>query len=300
MPGLRVAGGGALMLAPCVLRRTKKYSGRVECLVRVALTAAVAVLEGKRWRTRSRRTSWKSPHCRSRTRNVSTVEEGREVVFDLAAARSSFLAPCTWICPVPRTPYRRWWFAAGFHAADDLCLTRHGQDGTIAGGISRSGGPETLGARANTSCNSCAGSRRPDSATDHSRWWPRFSWRNWPNSWRGCRSMNGGHTVLWQSVCDYLSEHWSEPQLSRKGAAAFFNRHPNHFSRFFHAHAKCNFRTYVNEIRLERSIHFLRDLRYNVTDVACLCGFSDLQYFIRCFRERFGLTPGEYRKRSED
>jgi AraC-like DNA-binding protein len=59
------------------------------------------------------------------------------------------------------------------------------------------------------------------------------------------------------------------------------------------------FRTYVNEIRLERSLHFLRDLRYNVTDVACLCGFTDVQYFIRCFRERFGFTPGEYRKRSE-
>ena len=73
----------------------------------------------------------------------------------------------------------------------------------------------------------------------------------------------------------------------------------NHFSRFFHTHAKCNFRTYVNEIRLERSLHFLRDLRYNVTDVACLCGFTDVQYFIRCFRQRFGFTPGEYRKRQE-
>ncbi|MBI5690624.1 MAG: helix-turn-helix transcriptional regulator [Verrucomicrobia bacterium] len=107
-------------------------------------------------------------------------------------------------------------------------------------------------------------------------------------------------TVLWQSVCDYLSEHWSDPQLSRKGTAAFFQRHPNHFSRFFHAHARCNFRTYVNEIRLERSLHFLRDLRYNVTDVACRCGFSDVQYFIRCFRHRFGFTPGDFRKRRED
>jgi hypothetical protein len=36
-----------------------------------------------------------------------------------------------------------------------------------------------------------------------------------------------------------------------------------------------------------------------VTDVACLCGFTDSQYFIRCFRERFGFTPGQYRKRRE-
>ena len=61
-----------------------------------------------------------------------------------------------------------------------------------------------------------------------------------------------------------------------------------------------DFHWHLNEIRLERSLHFLRDLRYNVTDVACLCGFADLQYFIRWFRERFGFTPGEYRKRQED
>jgi AraC-like DNA-binding protein len=107
-------------------------------------------------------------------------------------------------------------------------------------------------------------------------------------------------TVLWQSVCDYVSEHWSDPQLSRADTARFFNRHPNHFSRFFHEHTHQNFRSYLNEIRLERSLHFLRDLRYNVTDVASLCGFTDLQYFIRCFRRRFGLTPGEYRKRRVD
>jgi AraC-like DNA-binding protein len=37
-----------------------------------------------------------------------------------------------------------------------------------------------------------------------------------------------------------------------------------------------------------------------VTDVVNLCGFTDAQYFIRCFRQRFGFTPGECRRRHED
>ncbi|MFO1448368.1 MAG: helix-turn-helix domain-containing protein [Opitutaceae bacterium] len=89
--------------------------------------------------------------------------------------------------------------------------------------------------------------------------------------------------MVWQSVCDYLSEHWSDPQLSRKERRCSSTGISNHFSRFFHAHTKQNFRTYVNDIRLERSLHFLRDLRYNVTDVASLCGFTEV-HFIRCFR----------------
>lgn len=112
--------------------------------------------------------------------------------------------------------------------------------------------------------------------------------------------VRAGQTVLWQVVSEYLAEHWSDPQLSRKTMAAYFNRHPNHFSRFFHAHAKKNFRNYINEIRLERSMRFLRDMRYNVTDVAGMCGFTDVPYFIHCFRKRYGITPGDYRRRHEN
>ncbi len=232
-----------------------------------------------------------------------TVENNQEVVFDLAAGEVLFLAPYTWICPVPRTPYRSLGVVL---RPDSTRLTIHSrqgmaQDGAITGRylaqwgtletlgtkgdhllqLLREPPAERLGARAFSALMTILVAELAhlvEHASEHQR---------------------ATHSVLWQSVCDYLSEHWSDPQLSRKGTADFFNRHPNHFSRFFHAHAKRNFRTYVNEIRLERSLHFLRDLRYNVTDVACLCGFTDVQYFIRCFRVRFGFTPGEYRKRSE-
>ena len=33
-----------------------------------------------------------------------------------------------------------------------------------------------------------------------------------------------------------------------------------------------------------------------IADVAFLCGFSDLSYFNRSFRKRFGETPRGYRK----
>ena len=34
-----------------------------------------------------------------------TVKDGREEVFDLSAGQVLFLAPCTWICPMPRVAY---------------------------------------------------------------------------------------------------------------------------------------------------------------------------------------------------
>ncbi len=233
-----------------------------------------------------------------------TMEQNREVSLDLAPGQVLFLAPYTWICPVPRAAYRSLGIV---FRPDSTRLTIHARRGVTAEGaipsryLAQWRTLETLGAKGE---HLLALLREPAAE--------RLGERSFAMLMeilmteiaglveRAPEHVRSGQVVLWQSVLDYISEHWSDPKLSRKETARFFNRHPNHFSRFFHEHAKQNFRVYVNEIRLERSLHFLRDLRYNVTDVANLCGFTDLQYFIRCFRQRFGFTPGDYRKRHED
>lgn len=233
-----------------------------------------------------------------------TIENGQELIFDVAAGQVLFLAPRTWICPVPRTPYRS---LGVVFRPDSTRITIHARramasDGTIpARYLAQWRTLETLGTKGEHLLQLL---REPPAERLGERTFTLLMEVLMAEVVslveRAPEHERGAQTVLWQSVCDYLSEHWSDPRLSRKETARFFNRHPNHFSRFFHTHTKQNFRTYVNEIRLERSLHFLRDLRYNVTDVASLCGFTDVQYFIRCFRERFGFTPGEYRKRHED
>jgi AraC-like DNA-binding protein len=32
-----------------------------------------------------------------------------------------------------------------------------------------------------------------------------------------------------------------------------------------------------------------------VSDIAYACGFSEISYFNRCFRRRFGAAPSQYR-----
>ncbi len=232
------------------------------------------------------------------------LEQGREITFDLAAGQVLFLAPYTWICPVPRAAYRS---LGVVFRPDSTRLTIHARRAMTAGGaipgryVAQWRTQETLGARGEHLFELL---REPPAERLGER---TFSYlveillaEVTALVARAPEHSRSGQAVLWQSVLDYISEHWSDPTLSRKEVARLFRRHPNHFSRFFHAHAHQNFRVYVNEIRLERSLQFLRDLRYNVTDVASLCGFNDVQYFIRCFRRRFGFTPGEYRKRHED
>ena len=287
--------------------RSKILAALTAWLERRATSPVIRVLEGKRPSSELPAFFMEVPRLivgLEGTGAFLTMERDQEVLFELAPGQVMFLAPYTWICPVPRAPYHS---LGVVFRPDSTRLTIHSRrpvkpDGTIPSRyLAQWRTVETLGAKGE---HLLALLREPAAERLGERTFTLLMEVLMAEIAtlveRAPEHARSGQVVLWQSVLDYVSEHWSDPKLSRKETARFFNRHPNNFSRFFHMHAKRNFRVYVNEIRLERSLHFLRDLRYNVTDVANLCGFTDVQYFIRCFRQRFGFTPGEYRKRHED
>jgi AraC-like DNA-binding protein len=230
-----------------------------------------------------------------------TIENSQEMIFDLVPGQVLYLAPCTWSCPLPQMAYR----SLAVTLRPDLTrVTIHSRgamrkNGTIPWRyLAEWQTASSLGKRGEHLLELLADPTPPRLGERMYNTIAEIILSEVVGLVESAPELEGTHdTILWHSVLDYISTHWSDPSLSRDKLAEFFNRHPNHISRFFHKHTRLNFRAYVNEIRLKRSLEFLGDLRYNVTDVASQCGYTDLQYFIRCFRQRFDLTPGEYRKR---
>lgn len=53
---------------------------------------------------------------------------------------------------------------------------------------------------------------------------------------------------------------------------------------------------YTQELHLEYSAQLLSDhADMSITQVAGESGFSSYSYFCKCFRQRFGMTPSEFR-----
>lgn len=52
---------------------------------------------------------------------------------------------------------------------------------------------------------------------------------------------------------------------------------------------------YINELRLHRAAALLRTSRTEIPAIADRCGFANLSYFYRLFKQRYGCTPREYR-----
>ena len=52
---------------------------------------------------------------------------------------------------------------------------------------------------------------------------------------------------------------------------------------------------FVREVRLERASEYMRETQFTVSEISYKVGIEDPRYFSRCFKQKFGLTPSDYR-----
>lgn len=104
----------------------------------------------------------------------------------------------------------------------------------------------------------------------------------------------GKARFTWQAACQFLQENLHHP-IGRQEVADFLHLHPNHVSRLFREFSGQSFLDYLLHARLDRARPLLKDPQLNITEIAHACGFRDANYFIRCYRRKFGESPGKTR-----
>lgn len=63
------------------------------------------------------------------------------------------------------------------------------------------------------------------------------------------------------------------------------------FAKTFH----CNFNKYISGVRLNYASSFLKNTNESITNICLDCGFESQRTFNRVFKERYKMTPREYR-----
>ncbi len=51
---------------------------------------------------------------------------------------------------------------------------------------------------------------------------------------------------------------------------------------------------YIKKLRLEKAAQMLRSTSMTAKEVALTCGFNDVSYFTKAFKEKTGYTPKAY------
>jgi len=112
------------------------------------------------------------------------------------------------------------------------------------------------------------------------------------------RSPAGNDAPHWlqRAVADFADDDeglaLGTPALLRRCA-----RSASHVNRVLRTHMQMSTTQVVNRLRLQRAARELATSDTPISAIALDCGFDNLGYFYRRFRERFGCTPRSYRLR---
>lgn len=97
-----------------------------------------------------------------------------------------------------------------------------------------------------------------------------------------------------QEVLQYVVENISEPLDTQSLAARFFVS-PSKLTRNFRSATSMNLYDYITATRIAHAKLWLSE-GLSIAQIAQQCGFSQEAAFIRMFRRKCGITPGEYRR----
>lgn len=99
-------------------------------------------------------------------------------------------------------------------------------------------------------------------------------------------------------ICNYIHEHYFRSDLTMAEVAAAAGLSPNYMQQAFRKVHHCTPSEYLRNHRLEMARRLLRQRKYQVKEVAQLCGWNYPHYFDVCYRRKFGRTPLEEMRQS--
>ena len=85
-------------------------------------------------------------------------------------------------------------------------------------------------------------------------------------------------------------------KISVADAAGTIEYSESHFMRYFKETMGTSFIDYLKDYRLTMASRLLTSSDSAILDIASETGFENLSYFNRAFKQKYGMTPGEFRR----
>ena len=104
-----------------------------------------------------------------------------------------------------------------------------------------------------------------------------------------------GRNTVEKEMISYIQQNYTE-KISLKEFGTQFHLSEKYISRYFKEHFHITLSQYVNHLRLEHARQLLQDTTLPITEVAMQSGYQNVSYFIRSFKEIYGMSPLKYRK----
>lgn len=98
-----------------------------------------------------------------------------------------------------------------------------------------------------------------------------------------------------KKAIQYIERNYNQ-EISLVAAAAFSGVSPAYLSSSFSKKCDMTFIEYLHAYRSELATRYLMDTDLTLEEIAERVGFGDSSYLNRCFKKRYAMSPGQYRK----
>ena len=109
----------------------------------------------------------------------------------------------------------------------------------------------------------------------------------------------GTNTDSIADAIEYITDHFQDP-LELSDVLGHISMSRASFSRRFTLSTGQTFTTFLQQVRLEHCRRILATTTQTVTEAAFQSGFQNLSHFNRLFRQRWGITPRDFRRELSD
>ena len=102
----------------------------------------------------------------------------------------------------------------------------------------------------------------------------------------------GGNTALrsLKAAADFIEQNYTR-KITVAELAGLSGYSPSHFARVFSQVYGTSPIQYLNQVRIMHAKNLLRTNEYTLSQIAQKCGFANVYYFSRCFKQIAGTTP---------
>lgn len=97
-----------------------------------------------------------------------------------------------------------------------------------------------------------------------------------------------------KKLVSYIEGHYAEP-IGLQQLSEVVSCNSQYLCRSFKTIAGMSPTQYIIDYRIEQACRLLEDMSKPLAEISAECGFDNVSYFIRKFKEKKGCTPGQYR-----
>ena len=110
------------------------------------------------------------------------------------------------------------------------------------------------------------------------------------------QTLSGGKEAT-DRVLGYIHDHFKQP-LTNTQLGERFGFHPNYISSLIKRYTGMPLHHYLLCVKISHAVDMLNGHDLSIAEIAEECGFCNIYYFSKYFKQYMGVSPSQYRKRN--